>query len=242
MSLRVLSLLGLLCLAAHARAALQADYQFQETLASSSGSSPALAVVGSGTSYQVEPIVGLGPRTVFAFPMGSGLRLNPAAALDGTAYTVALLARIDTPTSYRKLLDFKNGTADQGLYDHAGHLQFYNYAEGTATPIDIDYHDLVLTRDALGALVVYVDGAPQHADDDSVNQYARLDASDTLRLFLDDGTSNFSEASGGAVARVRIWDTALSAAEVQALTDERLVILADGFEGDPPLPGVPNRD
>ena len=242
MSLRAFSILTLLCLAPHARAALQADYQFQESLASSSGTSPALAVIGTGTSFQVEPILGLGQRTVFTFPMGSGLRLNPAAALDGAAYTIVLLARVATPTSYRKLLDFKNGTADQGLYDHAGHLQFYNYAEGVATPIDTDYHDLALTRDALGAIIVYVDGAPQHADDDSVNQYARLDASDTLRLFVDDGTSNFTEASGGAVARVRIWDTALGAAAVQALTDERLVILVDGFEGDAAPPAASDRD
>ena len=70
---------------------------------------------------------------------------------------------------------------------------------------------VVLTRDGSGQVVGYVNGRPQFAFLDSGNDGVIV--GDTLRFFKDDG----GEESAGAVARIRLFDTALSAAEVAAL-------------------------
>jgi hypothetical protein len=74
----------------------------------------------------------------------------------------------------------------------------------------------------------YYNGELQFSADDSSFQWGVIDASDKLRFFLDDFLGSANEQSGGAVARIRIWTDALSAAEVVQLPDR---IFAAWFEG-----------
>ena len=158
------------------------------------------------------------PRTVLQFPQKNGVLLTPTSGvISSGVYTIVGLFRFDEISGYRKIVDFKNATADEGLYNHFGLLNFFDSAEGASAVIPAaTYVQVVLTRDGSGNVVGYVNGAQQFAFLDSSNDGV-IDASNTLRFFVDDTTTDGLEASAGAVARIRIFDTALSAAEVAAL-------------------------
>jgi len=219
---------------AEAANALVADYQFANDLTSSVGTAPPLTIVGPGTAF-VSEIVRLGQmQTVLTFPKGSGLALTPTNTnllSSNNAYTIALLARI-TPDplwdGYSKLIDFNNGTTYPGLYDNYGYLRFYNLAAGAGVVFQTKYADIVLTNDGT-TLSGYYNGVLQFATGNAF-QWGDVGVDNTLRFFLDDSGSGGTEASPGAVARIRIWNGALSGAEVQLLTDP---LFADGFEGAP---------
>jgi hypothetical protein len=231
-----ITLLLLLPLAWHAASAaaatLVADYN-NGSLTSSVAGAPDLATVGTGTAVASEQVVShLPTQNVITFTAGSGLALNPMSQIlpSSGAYTIAMTARI-TATSidgYSKLIDFANGTSQYGVYVDHNTLGFYNYVGAPTTQVVATYGEIVLTRDASGTLAGYYDSALQFSANDSVFQWGLIDASDKLRLFLDDFLGGANEQSGGAVARIRIWTDALTAAEVARLPDR---IFADWFEG-----------
>jgi hypothetical protein len=212
---------------------LVADYQFDNSLASSISGAPDLALVGLDTGYASEQVLYyLPPQTVLTFSAGSGVALNPTTQILSSpgVYTIALQVRI-TDTSvdlFSKYIDFNNATADAGLYDNGGRLEFYPQSSGSGLVIGTKYADVVLTRDGSGLVAGYFNGMPQFSYDDSVVQLGVIDAANTLRFFLDDTVGAGTEQSPGAVARIRIWDGALDAEAVKELTDP---IFADGFEG-----------
>jgi len=217
---------------AEAVTALVADYQFADDLTSSVGTAPPLAIVGPGTAFASETVRLGQMQTVLTFPKGSGLSLSPTNTnllSSNNSYTIALLARI-TPDplwdGYSKLIDFNNGTTYPGLYDNYGYLRFYNLVAGASAVFNTTYADIVLTNNGT-TLSGYYDGILQFATGDAF-QWGDVGVDNTLRFFLDDIGSSGTEASPGAVARIRIWNGALSDAEVLALTDP---IFADAFEG-----------
>jgi len=123
------------------------------------------------------------------------------------------LFRFDEISGYRRIVDFKDPPVDNGLYGLDGFLNFFDSAIGASAVIPAaTYVQVVLTRDGSGQVVGYVNGAQQFAFPDSGNDGVVV--GNTLRFFKDDGSS---EESAGAVARIRLFDTALSAAEVAAL-------------------------
>ncbi len=72
-----MSVTGWTTAAASASATLRADYQFQNTLASSLGAPPALTTLGSGTnSFATESVNG-SSLTVLTFPAENGVQLAP---------------------------------------------------------------------------------------------------------------------------------------------------------------------
>lgn len=123
-----------------------------------------------------------------------------------------VLFRFDEISGYRRIVDFKDPPVDNGLYNLDGFLNFFDSAIGASAVIPAaTYVQVALTRDGSGQVVGYVNGAPQFAFLDSGNDGVIV--GDTLRFFKDDG----GEESVGAVARIRLFDTALSTAEVAAL-------------------------
>ena len=77
---------------------------------------------------------------------------------------------------------------------------------------DNTYVQVVLTREANGVVTGYVNGTQQFQFTDT-SGIAIIDGNNSLRFFRDDG----SEASAGSVARIRIYNGALSATQVAAL-------------------------
>jgi hypothetical protein len=195
-------------------ATLQADYQFQNTRDSSVGSPPALADLGTN-SFTSETVDGTS-RTVLSFTQNNGLSLSSTSGvIPNSTYSIVMLCSIQQTSSYRRLIDFKNATSDTGLYAQNGHLYFYPI--GFGSPISIaanTWVQIVITRDSTGTLTGYVDGVQQFQVSDT-GGYGVI-SNNTLRFFRDDSSS--SEASAGSVARIRLYDGALSASQVSALS------------------------
>ena len=194
---------------------LQADYQFQNTRSSSVGSAAALTDLG--TNSFTSAVVDGTSTTVLSFAQGDGLSLNPTTGVvPSNNYTIVALVSLQQVSSWRRLMDFKNATSDTGLYVQNGHLNFY--PSGSGNPVSIaanTWVQIVLTRDTTGTVTGYVDGVQQFQFSDT-GSYAVLSSSNTLRFFRDDGSS--SEASAGSVARIRLYNGALTASQVAALS------------------------
>lgn len=194
---------------------LKADYRFQNNLKSSVGSPPALVNIGSNTFGS--DTVGGATTTILRFNQNNGLSLaNASSVTPVDSYTIAILFAFDSITDYRRILDFKNGGSDTGLYNQDGILYFYNVQWGTSAVIPANtYVQAAITRDAAKNVKGYINGVEQFSFLDT-SDYGVISAADTLRFFVDDNVVQ-NEASAGSVARILIYDGALSAAAVSAL-------------------------
>jgi hypothetical protein len=197
----------------------ETGWRLDGTHASSVGSPPDLVDIGPGTNAFATEVVNGVSRTVLTFPMGNGLSLSPVSSLiPRDHYTIAMRFGLDVIDYNRRLIDFFDGQSDCGVYDYFGHLIVYCGAEGSGSMLAGTWVEVVLTRDTAGNVAGYVDGAPRlsFVDDGHV---AVVDANDTLRFFRDNECTAGAcdEDSAGAVARIRLWDDALTADEVAAL-------------------------
>ncbi len=202
----------------------RADYLFQHTLASSLGTPPALTDLGPGTNSFVTVGVNGSSQVALTFPTDNGVRLAPTTGvIPNDAYTIAVLLRfaaVNRGEGWVRIVDFKNGTSDRGLYAHRGDLELYPDARGARAMIRAGaFAQVVFTRNGAGRVVGYVNGARQFSFDDSVLRDAVIDSRDTLRFFRDNEIGvTPEEASPGAVARIRLYDRALTAQQVAALS------------------------
>jgi hypothetical protein len=194
--------------------AATADYRFQGSLDGRVGAAPDLVEIGEGTSaFTDEGMIG---RSVLSFARGSGLSLTPTGVIEGTEYTIEVLFRFDRLDGYRKIIDFRGGSGDDGLYVLDGCLNFYPRRPRSSVPIEADsYVQVVLTRDPSSVVVGYVDGIRQFAFHDTT-ALAEV-ASETLRFFVDDSVTGGDEYSSGAVSQIRLYDRPLTDHEVAAL-------------------------
>jgi uncharacterized repeat protein (TIGR01451 family) len=204
---------------------LVADYQFANVYTSSVGSPPALTDIGAGTNSFAADTVRGASQTVLVFPTGNGLQLSPTTGLFANdVYTISALVRLDTVSGYRRFFDFKNATSDTGLYNLSGSLYFYPIT-GSSTVIPAGgYVNVVLTRAADKTVTGYVNGVQELTFADTSN-LAVIDGNNILRFFKDDNPVP-NENSSGAVARIRIWNGALTAAQVFALEPPAFADLA----------------
>ena len=201
------------------QATVTADYRLENSLVDSVGAAAELSPIGAdGTGFVEEAVLGE-TRPVLTFDRGSGLALAPASGVVGSEYTIEVVFRFDRLDGYVKIVDFNDATEDCGLYSLDGRLEFWPIETGFGAVLEAgSYAHVVLTRDGTGTVVAYANGARQLSVDDT-GDIAVIDANDTLRLFSDD-TVTSNEDSAGAVARVRLYDGALTAGEVAALAAE----------------------
>ncbi len=212
---------------AQAVPAATADYYFQGSLESSLGTAPDLVEVESGsTAFTADGTTGV---TVLRFAGGRGLALAPTThVIRSSGYSIEILFRFDLLAGFRKVIDFKNGSTDDGLYVLDGCLTFFPKEQDALTRIGSDsYVQVVLTRDAADRVVGYVDGVRQFAFDDR-GGLAKVGGSDSLRFFVDDVTTT-QEWSSGAVSQIRLFDQALTANEVALLACTELAIADPTF-------------
>ena len=197
-------------------ATLEADYRFNDSRASSVPGAPNLTDIdtdpqtgpGNDNLFATETVTGAAQR-VLTFPQGNGLSVSTAGVIPDDSYTIAVLFRFNDTSGYRRIVDFKAGTSDAGLYNRSGALNFFGSEEGTGTPItpsaaNDPYHEVLLSRDALGLVIGYVDGVEQFRFNDG-SRNAVIGPDNSLSFFKDDAQVS-SEESAGAVARIRLFD------------------------------------
>jgi hypothetical protein len=219
----LLSLAALLALAPTglaSAATLKADYDFQGTRASSVAGAPALTDAGPGTNaFQTDTVLG-NQQQVLTFPKDNGLALTSTnSIISSGSYSVVMLVRLDQIGGYRRLIDFTDGMVDNGFYALGGQLVLYPAATGNSAGLvpANTYVQIALTRDAAGTVNGYINRTLALGPyDDSRAADAAITSSNILRFFIDD-TAVPGEDSAGAVARIRIYDGPLTAAEVAAL-------------------------
>jgi hypothetical protein len=245
LSVPVSSLSIVLALFARARAAatLAADYQVQNTYASSVGTIGPLTVVGSAddVSFTNDVDVDGNTQTVLSTEIngesmpddGGGVQAQTAGFISSDDYSVVLLADFNLQPDLlaTKVFDFQNLSSDDGLYinDATGLLYFNGVAAATGgTPaVSGTYTQIVLTRDgATGEVSVYQDGSLAFDFDDSSDLAVLGDSVSPssnayLTVFKDDDTGVGSgvtdETTVGDIARLRLYDGVLTAGQVAAL-------------------------
>ena len=171
------------------------------------------------------PLVGHGGSFASGYQFGVNQGLSVAGVMPADVYTIDLHFQLSTLNGYRKVIDFKALGSDAGLYVEDSMLQFV-VIPVTGCPGSDCYTspalfapdtavELTLTRDGSGAVSAYLDRALQFsfADAGSVGTFDGLDA--VVNLFIDD-MSTMGEASAGVVNKIRIYNMALSAADVAA--------------------------
>jgi hypothetical protein len=130
-----------------------------------------------------------------------------------TDFSVEFRFSIEKVGGYAKLIDFLDKITDNGLYVHDSKLYFHRNYENPRPLFSANtVYDLVFTRDKVGESRAYVNGTQVLSFKDAPESAVKS----KLHLFQDDRSS--SEASAGFVDYIRIYDTALTATEVAALT------------------------
>lgn len=212
--------MALLAASAPASAALIHNYELNGSLADSLGGPSLVAEGGTLNSGS------------YSFGPNQGLTLSGAlstgAATNGN-YSIELAFRFFDLTGFRKIIDFKNLTSDNGLYVLESALNFFpavTGASGAFTP-NVNVH-VVLSRDgASGQVLGFMNGVqqlprptdPAFIDSSNLAVFNATDSS-IIRFFEDDTITGRSEASAGVVDYIRIYDVSLTAAQVAVLPDD----------------------
>ena len=228
MTLTVLLVAGCSAWGAQAASAatLKGDYRFANTRESSCCGAPALVDIGPSQNSFFSDSVDGSPQTALAFPTSNGLSLATGGVIPPDSFSFVMQFNFVETGGYRRILDLKGGSSDQGLYNLSGQLNFYPSVTGSANPppfVPNKYVEAVITRDGPTKQVVgYIDGVRQFSLTDSDD--AAVISAGTARFFKDDAAVS-GEESAGAVARIRVYEGALSAAEVAALSRRKLADL-----------------
>jgi len=181
------------------------DYELNGSLADTLGG-PSLVSDG-GT---------LGPTS---YSFGANQGLNVSNAINPTTYSIETRFSFSLLTGFRKIIDFKDRTSDNGLYNFNTALDFFPVISGPTGAFAPDtFADVLITRDgATNTFSGYVNGVLQFTFTDSSYLSTFSAAGNIVRFFEDDFATNTAEASPGVVDYIRIFDTALTAADAQAL-------------------------
>lgn len=194
---------------------LKADYKFKNNRRSTSPAAPALFDVGSGgtSTFATENVDGVN-RTVLRFPDGNGLQLVAATnVIPRNRYTIVVKFRFDEVDPFARVIDFSRALSDHGPYVENGQFVFYPNVTETVTSIEVDeWVNVVLTRSRAGRLRGYVDG--QQVFDFTDTTAGKMNSLNTLRFFRDNDNR---EETSGAVSRIRLYDDAMTPAQVAAL-------------------------
>ena len=103
---------------------------------------------------------------VLGYNFTAGHTLSVSGALANTGhYAIEMFFSLDETNDYRKLIDFKNLTSDDGLYNIDGILNFYDYSlAATQSLAPGRLIHLVVSRDGTNLLFTsYVDGVLQNS-------------------------------------------------------------------------------
>jgi hypothetical protein len=175
-------------LAARPPARIVRDYRMERGLRDQTGRGPTLETLGGALDHGR-----------YVFGPGQGLRLADAGVRDDYRLEIAFSA--GGGPDYQKLLDFKRGARDEGLYLYQGQVTFYTLAVGGEFRPGAE-HRLRLERDRETRVVrAFLDLRPIFA-------FMDLDGAGVFEegagwFFLDDQTTR-SEQGPGALRSVRV--------------------------------------
>lgn len=193
-----------------------AEYDFNNTLASSVAGAPSLGVVDpTGTSGFVTDVVNGASQAVWSFNGDNanadqgGLTLNTTGLLSSNSvYSLEMVFKFtQRDSAWRRIVDTDSRTLDAGFYvDPSNNLDVYPNGGGTSFTNNV-YQDVFLV-DNNGQVTFYLNGSAQATvASTSVN----IDSSNNLYFFLDNLMGGGQgEWSAGAIAQIRLYNEALT--------------------------------
>jgi hypothetical protein len=189
---------GLVAVSSSANATITHDWELNNSFADSLGG-PALTPNG-GT---------LG-ATGYSFLANQGLSVSNVINTSGP-YSIEIGFSFTDLSGYRKIIDFKNLTSDNGVYNLNRLANFYPVATGPTPVFAANVQsDLLFTRSAAGLVTEYVDGVKQFSFTDSANDAVFSSPNGIINFFIDDTVTGQGEASGGFVDFIRIGNSDLA--------------------------------
>jgi OOP family OmpA-OmpF porin len=193
-----------------ASAQLRYTYDFSNGLNSVENGGPALRVLGERGEIKDAPIKELkgNVKLAYHFKANSGLSFDNRMAkgfLD-KSYSVEIFFMFKNLDNWRRVLDFKSRSTDNGCYMLDGKVNFFNFAVGENAAVRAEkYTHYIFTRDHKKDIIqIFVDGVLKLQFPDK-GKNAVLSNSQVLNFFQDDLIVNH-EASEGAVAYIRVYD------------------------------------
>lgn len=191
------------------------------------------------TSYNAAAhtnVIAPGTLTANGLVFGEGAGVSLLNVINGGEYTIDTTFRLDVTAYWRKLVDFKARGSDNGLYENDGRISFYTdslLTDGSSTNF-VPGQDirLTITRSAGNIVTAYLNGAEEFSFDDAAGDAVFNGNDHVANFFFDDLVSNGYERSPGVVRYIQVFNHALSADDVIALGDARIV-------GDTPTGNVP---
>jgi Ca2+-binding RTX toxin-like protein len=207
---------AVLSVAGAARAGLVADYRFAGNFDSSVPGAPD-SFTNFPLPFGTEAVAGC-RRQALSFPVSEGPAIHTNFLPDEGIYTIIAQVRFETVTDSVRVINwFPNFANDNGLYLLDGQLDFYDGADhtGTATVSPGQFAEFAVTRDASKLVTGYVNGIQQFSLTDSGDNAVSPHPAGNVYFFQDNETGGTSgEESAGTVARIRLYDSALPAAEI----------------------------
>lgn len=206
-----------------------ADFGFDDGFTDSQGNAADLIPLAPDLGGFLDLDINGEPRPAWVFSPGGGFSLALDGLVPSDTYSVAILLVMDDTDAYGKILDTSARASDTGLYAQGQDLRLYNTIPASNLGrFGADaWHQIVVTREASGLYTGYIDGRQEFSGDDGGVGVVSVEG--LLHFFADDLVTE-GEQTGGAVARIRLYDTALPASLVQALDDNQLGIFRNGFE------------
>lgn len=191
-------------------AQLRYTYDFSNGLNAVENGGPALRVLGERGEIKDAPIKELkgNVKLAYHFKANSGLSFdnNLSKGFLDKSYSVEVFFMFKNLDNWRRVLDFKNRTSDNGCYILDGKVNFFNFAVGENAAVRAEkYTHYIFTRDHKKEIIqIFVDGLLKLQFPDK-GRNAVLSNSQVLNFFQDDLIVNH-EASEGAVAYIRVYD------------------------------------
>ncbi len=155
--------------------------------------------------------------TGYTFGADQGLSLS--SGINATDYSIVLDFSITNTAGFRKLVDFKNLTSDNGLYNLNTALNYFNVVTGPASAITANTElQVILTRNAATNTVNgYVNHVLQFSFGDPSGDATFTGPSQIVNFFIDDFPTGQNEASPGFADEIRIYNGALTADQIGQL-------------------------
>ncbi len=198
-------------------APLAADYRLdQGNFGSFLQQAPGMIDLGTNSFIQ-DTVLGQ-PRSVLEVLSGTGVELDLASILSQQSYSIVLLIRVDDVDGARRLLDLSLLSQDDGLYVSDQSLDFRGAGITPSQPLisPDTYLQIALNRDEPSEFragsarsVVGNQDALSFNDDNGV----ALPSGGSAIILRDD----MNENTGGALARVRVFDGAMPTSQLKVL-------------------------
>ena len=224
---KTLLLLGLLLVGVSMMAQTH-SYYFNNNFNEASGGpavTESIICGGSNGSFSSQTITtgtgNCGTRTAFDFNPGDGLTYNNSNFINGV-YTIHVFFKFNTLSNYQRIIDFLNGTNDEGIYTNNNSLYVSDGTTGpglttTCSFTANTFYLITLVRDASKNFMVYVDGSPCLAApfNDAADFYVPTTTTTPITFFNDNPTGiNTCEHVNGSIKFLSLSNSASTAPDI----------------------------